>query len=91
MALVKTELNDRLAHLQERMADLTKENSVKTSEIKRLDTEMRNTKNALSKERRDGQTQRQVLQEEASRVTETAGRLRCGGGGGGGGGVVGCG
>jgi uncharacterized protein YlxW (UPF0749 family) len=89
MALVKTELNDRLAHLQERMADLTKENSVKTSEIKRLDTEMRNTKNALSKERRDGQTQRQVLQEEASRVTETAGRLRCGGGGGGG--VVGCG
>jgi len=81
MALVKTELNDRLAHLQERMADLTKENSVKTSEIKRLDTEMRNTKNALSKERRDGQTQRQVLQEEASRVTETAGRLRCGGGG----------
>jgi predicted nucleic acid-binding Zn-ribbon protein len=79
MALVKTELNDRLAHLQERMADLTKENSVKTSEIKRLDTEMRNTKNALSKERRDGQTQRQVLQEEASRVTETAGRLRCGG------------
>ena len=84
MALVKTELNDRLAHLQERMADLTKENSVKTSEIKRLDTEMRNTKNALSKERRDGQTQRQVLQEEASRVTETAGRLRCGGGGGGG-------
>ena len=88
MALVKTELNDRLAHLQERMADLTKENSVKTSEIKRLDTEMRNTKNALSKERRDGQTQRQVLQEEASRVTETAGRLRCGGGGGGGGGVV---
>lgn len=75
MALVKTELNDRLAHLQERMADLTKENSVKTSEIKRLETEMRNTKNALSKERRDGQTQRQVLQEEASRVTETAGRL----------------
>ena len=47
MALVKTELNDRLAHLQERMADLTKENSVKTSEIKRLETEMRNTKNAL--------------------------------------------
>ena len=44
----------------------------KFTDIKRLENELRLTKSSLSKERVDGSTTRQLLQEEASRVTDTA-------------------
>jgi len=44
----------------------------KFTDIKRLENELRLTKSSLSKERVDSSTTRQLLQEEASRVTDTA-------------------
>jgi chromosome segregation ATPase len=44
----------------------------RTAEVKRLENDLRNVKASLSKERLDAHTTRQTLQEEASRVTETA-------------------
>jgi chromosome segregation ATPase len=72
MALAKAELNDRLTHLQERMDDLLKQNSSKTADIKRLENDARTLKAQLAKERIDGQMHRQQLQEEASKVSDTA-------------------
>ena len=51
---------------------LTHFSGAKFTDIKRLENELRLTKSSLSKERVDGSTTRQLLQEEASRVTDTA-------------------
>ena len=72
MALIKAELNDKMNHLSDRLSDMTKQNSSKSSEVKRLENDLRNLKVLLSKERIDGSNTRSLLQEEASRVTETA-------------------
>ena len=72
MALIKAELNDKMNHLSDRLSDMTKQNSSRSSEVKRLENDLRNLKVLLSKERVDGSNTRSLLQEEASRVTETA-------------------
>ena len=57
---------------QERLADTTKQLSMKVADVKRLEADLRMAKATLTKERAQANDMRTMLQEEASKVSNTA-------------------
>ena len=71
MALPHT-YHPHIHHTQERLADTNKQLSMKVADVKRLEADLRTAKATLAKERDQANEMRTKLQEEASKVTNTA-------------------